>query len=319
MRLAVFTDALAHRPLGDALDWIRAEVPDVEAVEIGTGAFSPAPHCDLTSVLGDERARRDWLAGFEARDLAIAAYNVSGNPLHPDPAWARRDDAALRDTIRLAALTGVDRIVAMSGCPAGAPGPAPTPHFAGGGWLPDFENVLDFQWQQSVLPYWRELSDFAAQEHPELQICFELHPGACVYNGPTYDWIREAGDNLRINLDPSHFFWQGIDALRFAAHYGDRVGFVHGKDTRLMDDNLALAGVLDNRSPGPAEQLAWNFVTVGHAHDPEWWARFVATLAAAGFDGTISIEYEDPFVGPEESIAEGIGHLAAGLRAVSRA
>jgi sugar phosphate isomerase/epimerase len=319
MRLAVFTDALADRSLVEALDWIAAEVPEVDAVEIGTGAFSPAPHCDLQAVVGSEQERRGWIAELEARELRIAAFNVSGNPLHPDATWAERDDRALRDTIRLAALAGVDRIVAMSGCPGAGPGPSSAPHFAGGGWLPDFEGILEWQWQERVLPYWRELSAFATREHPDLRICFELHPGACVYNGPTYEWIREAGDNLLINLDPSHFFWQGVDAVRFVERYGQHVGFVHGKDTVMMDDNLALAGVLDCRSPGNADELAWNFSTVGHGHDPEWWAGFVATLSAAGFDGTISIEYEDPFTDAERSIVEGIRHLAAGIRAASPA
>jgi sugar phosphate isomerase/epimerase len=319
MRLAVFTDALADRSLAEALDWLREGVPAVDAVEIGTGAFSPAPHCDLGAVLSDEQARRTWLAEFEGRELEIAAFNVSGNPLHPVEAWAQRDDRALRDTIRLAALTGVERIVAMSGCPAAGPGPSPAPHFSGGGWLPDFENVVTWQWQERVLPYWRELSEFAAREHPELRICFELHPGACVYNGPTYEWIREAGENLLINLDPSHFFWQGIDAIRFAERHGAQVGFVHGKDTTLMPDNVALAGVLDCRIPGDPQQLAWNFSTVGHGHDPDWWAGFVATLSAAGFDGTISIEYEDPFIDAQSSIVEGIGHLGAALAKVGGA
>lgn len=319
MRLAVFTDALADRSLEDTLDWLRTKTPEVGAVEIGTGAFSPAPHCDLRAALRSKRHRDAWLTQFVAHDMAIAAFNVSGNPLHPLAAWARRDDRALRDTIRLAALTGVDRIVAMSGCPAAGPGRSSAPHFAAGGWLPDFENIVEWQWEQRVLPYWRDLSAFAASEHPDLKICFELHPGACVYNGPTYDWIRKAGDNLLINLDPSHFFWQGLDPVRFAEHYGAHVGFVHGKDTLIASENAALTGMLDCRIPGDPRKLSWNFSTVGHGHDAHWWTDFLAALAAGDFNGTISVEYEDPFLDAESSILEAIGLLAAAAETARRA
>ena len=48
---------------------------------------------------------------------------------------ARKHDAGLRDAIRLASLLGVDRVVALAGCPAGGAGDR-APHFGAGGWLP---------------------------------------------------------------------------------------------------------------------------------------------------------------------------------------
>ena len=63
-------------------------------------------------------------------------------------------------------------------------------------------------------------------------------------------------------------------------------------------------GLLDNRWPHPFEEMPWTFASVGRGHDRDWWASFLAALGAAGFDGTISIEHEDPFVSPGEGIAE---------------
>jgi len=56
--------------------------------------------------------------------------------------------------------------------------------------------------------------------------------------------------------------------------------------------------------------MPWNFATVGRGHDMEWWARFVALLLDQRFSGTISIEYEDPFVAAEQSVLESARLLA---------
>ena len=84
------------------------------------------------------------VAGARCR---ISALNASGNPLHPDPATSVPHDAALRGAIRLAALLGVETVVAMSGCPGG-PGGGGWPVFAGGAWLPDMEGLWEWQWQE---------------------------------------------------------------------------------------------------------------------------------------------------------------------------
>jgi sugar phosphate isomerase/epimerase len=304
MRIGLFTDALPDRPLPDVLDFLKRAAPQVTDVEIGLGGYSPARHANLGALLADAGARQRWQAGVLDRGFRISALNVSGNPLHPDATLARRDDQALRDTIRLAAALGVDRVVAMSGCPGAGDSDRVAPHFVAGGWLPDLERIAPWQWQERVLPYWRELSDFARREQPSLRICLELHPGTFVYNVETFSSMARVGDNIGVNLDPSHLFWQLMDPLAVVERIGDRIGHAHGKDTTFRPDNLALNGVLDNRWPGKADEMPWNFSTVGRGHDVEWWRRFVQALAAASFDGTISIEYEDPFMAAEASVVE---------------
>jgi sugar phosphate isomerase/epimerase len=317
MNIGMFTDAMADRPLGAVLEWLARAVPEVTRVEIGTGGYSPARHADLPVLLRDRAARANWQAQIADAGLRLSALNVSGNPLHPDPDYARSHDAALRDTIRLAALVGVDRVVAMSGCPGAGPSDRTAPHFAAGGWLPDLEAIAERQWSERVLPYWTELAAFAASEHPGLQICFELHPGTYVYNVATFSMAREIAPNLGVNLDPSHFFWQGMDALAVVDAVGDRIGHAHGKDTLEIPANKARNGMLDNRWPGRASEMPWNFATVGRGRGLEWWTSFVRTLAANGFDGTISIEFEDPFVPVEQSVVEAARMLAAAIAAAS--
>ncbi len=315
MRVGVFLDGLAERPLADALDWLAGAAPEVRDVELGVGGYSPAPHLDLDRLLADAGARDELLGALHGRGLALCALNASGNPLHPDPAVAAAHDRALRGAVQLAPLLGVEVVVAMSGCPGAGPDDRTAPHFVGGGWLPDLEGILEWQWSERVRPYWEAFAAEAADAAPEVRICFELHPGTCVYNVTTFERIADAGANLAVNLDPSHFFWQGMDPLAVVDRLGGAIGFAHGKDTVQIPRNRGLDGLLDCRWPGVAEEMPWNFATVGHGHDSAWWAEFVARLRAAGYDGVISIEWEDPFLAPEPSIVESAAALRAAIGA----
>ena len=93
--------------------------------------------------------------------------------------------------------------------------------------------------------------------------------------------------------------------------FGAKIGYAHGKDTRLNPAQLALNGVLDNRWPDPSEEMPWTFATVGRGHDSAWWSAFLQALTEVGFDGTIGIEHEDPFVEPEPGIVESVRLLAS--------
>ncbi len=311
--MGLFTDALPDLTLPQVAEWV-ARSGVIEAVEIGVGGYSPVPHCDVAELLADAGALRSWRKPIDDAGLGISALNVSGNPLHPNPEIAQRHDQDLRNAIRLAAALGVDRVVAMSGCPGAGPGDTAAPHFSGGGWLPDLERIADWQWRERVAPYWINLSAFARSEHPGLLVCFELHPGTYVYNFDTFKRLRQLGTNLAVNLDPSHFFWQSMDPLAMVEALDDDIGHVHGKDTTLHPQRLALNGVLDSRWPNPPDEMPWNFATVGRGHDKEWWTTFVSLLLDHGFAGTISIEFEDPFVPAQESILESARLLADVVR-----
>jgi sugar phosphate isomerase/epimerase len=313
IRIGVVTEPLVDRPLTEVMDWLAREVPLVTDLEIGTGGYAPTNHCDLQALLHDAGARDSWLHEITARGLRIGALNVWGNPLHPDTQVASKHDADLLDTIRLAAALGVDRVIALAGCPAGAPGDQ-TPHFSGGGWLPYLEDVYRLQWESSVVPYWSDVADFARREHETLRICLELHPGTVVYNVETFNQLAKLGDAIAANIDPSHFFWMGMDANAVVAALGERIGHCHGKDVVFSAGNMAVNGLLDRRWPRPPEAMPWNFAVVGRGKGPEWWAGFVAGLAAHGRAHTIAIEHEDPFVSPDEGIGEAAALLSAAAR-----
>ncbi len=287
VRVGLFTDSLERLSLSELLAWLVHELPLVRDLEIGTGGYSPTPHCNLDALLEDAGERRGWIGLLEEHGFRLAALNVSGNPLE-----IARHDRDLHRTIELAGLLGVDRVVCMSGGRAS---------LSAGGWFPELEQQVELYWQTTVLPYWRRLAETAAA-HDGLRLCFELEPGAAVYNVATFERVAADAPSLAVNLDPSHFFWQSIDPLAVVRRIGGRIGFAHGKDTVIAPERVALDGALDRRS--------WRFATVGQGHDAAWWGSFAQALRSVGYDGVVSIEYEDPTLPPEQSIVDAARLLA---------
>ena len=313
MRPGLFTDGLAHLSLGDAVAWCAER--GITELELGVGGYSSAPHLP-GDVVDDAASRRAFLAVLEQGGGRVSAFNASGNPLHPDPALAATHDAALRRGLRLAAALGVERVVAMSGCPGGPSGDGGWPVFAGGAWLPDMEGLWRWQWEERIAPYWRELSQWAAREAPGVVVCLELHPGTSIYNPASFDLLRSvAGELLRVNLDPSHFWWQGIEPEHVVRELGESISFAHGKDTLLNRRAIAGNGVLDFAWPErPPGELPWHFAAVGGGHELEEWSRLLAALREVGYDDVVSIEHEDPRLTPEEGIEASLAALEQAIR-----
>jgi sugar phosphate isomerase/epimerase len=315
LEIGVVLEAFLDWPLGRVLAWLREAAPEVTALEVGAGGYAPHPHCDVDELLASPQSRQAWLALVEQPGLRLDALNAWGNPLHPDADLARQHDEDLRNAIRLAVLLGADRVVAMAGCPPSEPGDR-GPHFGAGGWLPYLEGVYERQWTDYVAPYWTSLAEFAASENPELRVCLELHPGTAVFNTETFGRIAALGPSIDANLDPSHFFWMGMDGHKVAAALGERVGHAHGKDTIFHEENLALNGLLDARWPQPANQMPWTFGIPGRGHDLAWWTELVAIITGS-HARVISIEHEDPFIPATTGVPEAATLLRAAIDAAA--
>ncbi len=301
MRVGLFTDGLAHLPRREVLEWCAER--GIEDLELGVGTWSPRPHLDLPRLLA-EPAERDLLAGeLRAHGQQLACINAAGNPLHPEPAARAEAQAALRGAIELAALLGVETVVTMSGCPGGRGAGGSTGVFAVSWLCCDDESLWEWQFREHVAPYWRELSTWAARAAPGVRICLELHPGVTVFGAESFARLRaEVGPNVGINLDPSHFWWQGVDPIAIIEQHGEAIGFAHGKDTRLYPERIRLHGLLDARYPIDPDTAAWHFTAVGGGRSPSEWGELLSALRRSGYDGVVSIEHEDPTLTPEASI-----------------
>jgi sugar phosphate isomerase/epimerase len=311
MDLGLFTDSVPRLSFDAALD-LAAEI-GATGIEIAVGGVSEMTHADTSVLLADRAARSRFLDAFTGRGLRIAALNCSGFPLHPVIGDQQRQ--SIEDTIRLAELLGVDKIVTMSGSPGDGPG-ATTVNWIWYPWPADAVALLERQWDAAI-PYWREMAGFA-EDHGVRRIAFELHPLYLVYNVPTLERIRAAiGPVIGANVDPSHMFWQQMDPLAVIRALGPAVHHVHLKDTELVAGKVALAGVLDQHPFEDPADRAWGFRTIGRGHDAGFWTAFLTALREVGYDDVVSIENEDEWQPAAEGVREAAGFMRPIIEAVS--
>jgi len=104
---------------------------------------------------------------------------------------------------------------------------------------------------------------------------------------------RGPGENVGINLDPSHLLC-GRESTRLSVDRGghaDSIGFAHGKDTLLHPDRIRTHGVLDRAplSHRPRDGPPGTFVAVGDGPPPRSASGGRGLLGAlpreAGYDG----------------------------------
>jgi sugar phosphate isomerase/epimerase len=318
MKLGVYTAILHDRPLPEALDVIASL--GLDAAEINAGGFLPPVHIPIDEVIASQSARDDYLAIFEDKGIALAGLNANGNPLHPNPAIGERHAADLRRAIHAAGALGQTRVVTMSGLPGGEPA-STVPNWIVNAWNSGSLDVLDYQWDQVAVPFWKEI-DALAGDHG-VKVAIEMHPQNIVFNPPTLRRLVErcGATNVGAEMDPSHLFWQGMDPIAAIEYLGPLVVHAAAKDVRINARNVAVYGVLDERFRRLApeedpvhlggdefvnewpEDSAWDFVALGQGHDTEFWTRFVAALRAVDPDMAINIEHEDTSFGPIEGLA----------------
>ena len=237
MKLCAVSESFGNLPF-EAAAKASADL-GLEALEIGMGNWSAAPHANLQSLLESKEKRQEFLSVFEQNGLSLAALNCSGNQLHPVD--GERQSKVVYDTVRVAELLGIHTIVLMSGLPAGGPNDL-TPNWVTCAWPPENREILDWQWNEKLLPYWEKLAAFG-KEHGIQRFCLEMHGHQLVYNVPTLLKLRQAtGPIAGANLDPSHLFWMGADPLAAIDALGDAIHHVHAKDTYLNDGVLNLTG-----------------------------------------------------------------------------
>ncbi len=304
MKIGLFTDSLGDRNFEAALDWAAAA--GVEAVEIGTGNFSQAPHCDLQRLLTSSEARGGFLGAIESRGLVLSALNCNGNPLDPHPERRSGSQQVLSDTLVAAAELGLDTIVTMSGCP-GDLGGGVYPNWVTCMWQPEYVELVERQWEEEVRPYWEATAKQARQL--KVRIAIEMHPGQVAYNTRTLERLRSIGgpDVIGANLDPSHLFFQNMRPEVVVQALGKGAVFhVHAKDTRIQPLEMELNGSLDTRPMLTPGERSWEYVTLGYGHDEMFWRNFVSTLRVMDYDGVLSIEHEDRLMSPEEGIQKSV-------------
>jgi sugar phosphate isomerase/epimerase len=176
-------------------------------------------------------------------------------------------------------------------------------------WPPEHAEILDWQWNEKLVPYWTKLAA-AARECGVTKLCIEMHGDQLVYNVPTLLKLRKAvGPVVGANFDPSHLFWMGADPLAAIPVLGDAIHHVHAKDTMMNDAALNVTGCLETIGHENVKDRAWSYITVGYGHGEKWWRQFCYRLRLNGYDGWLSIEHEDIILSRMEGMRRSVDLL----------
>ena len=301
MKLAVFSPVFGNMPLGKALEYLSAK--GVDGMELGAGGYPGKAHADIIELKNSAKKRDELKSTFAKHNIEIAALSVHGNGVHPMPAAAKTATEELDAAIEVAPKLGVKKIITFSGCPGDGKGDMP--NWVTCAWPNEYADILEYQWNDVLIPYWKEKAERAADNGVE--ICFEMHPGFCVYNPETLLKLRAAaGNNIGANFDPSHLIWQGIDPVAAIKKLGGALFWFHAKDTALDKYNIAVNGVLDTKSYSLEAERSWIFRTVGYGSDVKLWKDMISALRVAGYDGYLSIEHEDSLMTQTEGLDKAI-------------
>jgi len=307
MKLGVFSAILANEPIEEAVKYLSGL--GVQAIELGSGGYPGKSHCDPAELLKNDAKINNLKKFVEDNGMIISSLSCHGNPVHPDKETAKQFHNDFVDSVLLAEKLGIDTVITFSGCPGDYDG-AKYPNWVTCPWPPDFLDILEYQWNDVLIPYWIKTVEFA-KNHGVKNIALEMHPGFCAYNPETLLKLRNAVDGKTIgaNFDPSHLFWQGIDPVKAIRDLGPVIQRFHAKDVRIDEYNTLANGVLDTKHYTDEMTRSWIFRSVGYGHNMQVWRDMISALRLVGYDYVMSIEHEDSLMSAKEGLEKAIYFL----------
>lgn len=307
MKLGVFAVLFSDKSPDEMLDYVKDA--GLQAVELGTGGNPGSAHCNLDELLRSEDKRKAYLDKVYSRGLTISALSCHDNPVSPNKEQAQTAHETFAKTVRLAELMGVPVVNTFSGTP-GSHEHSKYPNWPVTPWPNEYSDILKWQWEGKLIPYWKEAGQFASDHGVEIGL--ELHAGFLVHTPHTMLRLREAtSDAVGANLDPSHLWWQGIDPVAAIKILGkeNAIHHFHAKDTYIDQDNVNMYGLTDMQPYSAVQSRAWTFRSVGYGHSVKEWSDIVSALRTYGYDHVISIEHEDPIMSIDEGFAKAVHNL----------
>lgn len=293
--VSVFTEALKGLPTEQTFALLREL--GVTQAELGAGGTVDTSHLSPATLLRPGAAMgnfRDLLATY---GLTVSALVCDGNPIHPDKMRAAADHQTFLDTCRIAAALNVDTVVLHSGC-AGDCASSKHPNYIGSLRREEDHDVLMWQWERVLIPYWRSAAAIAAS-YGIRRLAFDMQIGEMVHNPHTLLHLREeAGSTIGAAVDPAHLIAQGMDPAAVIRALGGAVFHVRASDLLVDAAHRAVNGLWDT---DPAQSPFFRRA-VGNGHDAAYWQGVVHALREVGYERCISVRYEDDRVPTEEGL-----------------
>jgi sugar phosphate isomerase/epimerase len=296
----------------------------------GLEIFTIAAHLQ-GQALGDEpSAKTLQFIGGEA-EAAYKAWRDKGNqPPRTNPYYVPEEvgrmihEQATRDLVNIARLAHYvgklqNRRLAVSGF-VGSPAHCwshfflfpPLPTSIAGHKIPDARQVSLELLAERFKPVWDACKKYGVtydlECHPSERAMGDIESASDYLN-----FMHKAGygDVVGFNLDGSHMEWQGVSVVQFIREFGEHIHCAHIKGVQVIREHTR-AGLLGGHRPMGHRLNGWNFVTAGSARDANSVEEILIELNRAGYDGAVSIEWED-------NDAEQLAGAKAGLANVRRA
>jgi sugar phosphate isomerase/epimerase len=138
-----------------------------------------------------------------------------------------------------------------------------------------------------------------------VKFALEVHPTEIAFDVYTTQRLFEVFKRrltLGLNFDPSHLVWQGVEPNLFLREFADRIYHIHMKDVAVTLDGKS--GILGSFLPFGDVRRGWNFRSLGHG-DVDFEA-IIRELNACGYEGPLSVEWEDNAMDREFGAAESL-------------
>lgn len=259
-------------------------------------------HFEVDKALSDDgyvQSRWDILNKYNLKCYAISTHLVgqcvADDPIDerhqrilPDRLWGDGDPEGVKgrcaeevkNTARAAKLFGVDVVNGFTGSPVWK-----NIYF----FPPTTQEDID-KGYADFASRWKSIMDVF--EANGVKFGLEVHPSEIAYDIITSERTLEAIDHhpaFGFNFDPSHFIHQFLDPVEFINEFSDRIWHMHVKDSRvhLTGRNSILSSHLDFGD----YRRGWDFVSPGRGGVK--WDEIVRALNRVGYEGPLSIEWED--------------------------
>jgi sugar phosphate isomerase/epimerase len=280
VKLGFLTACLPDVPLPRIAEWAGAHGFEALEVAVWPDVESrpfEASHLDVTSL--GAAAAEDVVTLLAGHGLSISALAYYENNLHHDPAAREEIHAHLRRCIDAAQLLGCPFVGTFVGRDI-TRSVAENVRLAG----TELPPLVDYAGERGV----RLIVENCPMEgwHPD------GYPANLGYSPELWEWMFSLG--FYLNYDPSHLTWLGIDPIAAIRACPERIVHAQAKDVEIDQSARNRVGVygraLDRANPW---DNGWYRYRVPGLGDVDW-RRVVDTLYQAGFDGTLSVEHEDP-------------------------
>lgn len=157
-----------------------------------------------------------------------------------------------------------------------------------------------------IAELWKPILDEFSRQG--MLLAFEAHPTEIAYDSHTTRRLFDALDNhpaFKLNFDPSHLVWQGVDPVLFLRDFGGDVAHVHVKDVQVRLDGRS--SILASHLPFGDRRRGWDFRSPGHGQVN--FEEIFRELNALGYDGPLSVEWEDNGMDRLEGAADALAFV----------